>query len=112
MKLVFTKDSRSYDRLEGFRQDTEPESIACPTQGISPHNVVHHGVEHTLQTRGFLGRVKDGERLGFRMAPLAQSDSISRLFAAKSRGSQSAGNPLRPAVPCSWASDKRRFQGL
>ena len=79
MKLVFTKGSGKYDRMEVFREGSEPERIECPKQRIIPHDMVHYAVEHSLQTRGFLGRVKAGEAAGFQMKPEAQSDSVERL---------------------------------
>ena len=79
MKLVFTKSSGKYDLMEVFRQSGEPERVNCPKQGIIPHDMVHYAVEHTLQTRGFLGRVKDGEDPGFQMHPEAHSDAVERL---------------------------------
>jgi hypothetical protein len=79
MKLVFTKGSGKYDRMEVFREDSEPERVECPKQRIIPHDMVHYAVEHSLHTRGFLGRVKAGEAAGFQMKPEAQSDSVERL---------------------------------
>jgi hypothetical protein len=79
MKLVFTKGPGKYDRMEVFREDSEPECVECPKQRIIPHDMVHYAVEHSLQARGFLGRVKSGEAAGFQMKPEAQSDSVERL---------------------------------
>ena len=79
MKLVFTKGSGKYDLMEVFRPSKEPERVECPKQRIIPHDMVHYAVEHTMQTRGFLGRVKDGESARFQMKPEAESDSIERL---------------------------------
>lgn len=79
MKLVFTKGSGKYDLMEVFRAGSEPERVECPKQRIIPHDMIHYAVEHTLQTRGFLRRVKDGEGAGFGMKPEAESDSVERL---------------------------------
>jgi len=79
MKLIFTKGSGKSDRLDVLRENAEPERVECPKQGIIPHDMVHYAVEKTLQTRGFFGRVKDGDGAGFRMKPEAQSDSVERL---------------------------------
>jgi hypothetical protein len=79
MKLVFTKGSGKYDLLEIFKQDSTSSRVDCPKQRIIPHDMVHYAVEHTLQTRGFLGRVKDGEDAGFPMKPEGQSDAVERL---------------------------------
>jgi hypothetical protein len=79
MKFIFTKGSGKYDLMEVCRDGAEPERVECPKQRIIPHDMVHYAVEHTLETRGFLGRLKDGEVAAFRMKPEAQSDSIERL---------------------------------
>jgi hypothetical protein len=79
MKLIFSKGSGKYDRLDVLRENAESERVECPKQGIIPHDMVHYAVEKTLRTRGFLCRVKDGEGAGFRMKSEAQSDSVERL---------------------------------
>ncbi len=79
MKIVFTKGSGKYDLMEVFRQNGPAARVECPKQGIIPHDMVHYAVEHTLQARGFLGRVKAGEAAGFQMKPEARSDAIERL---------------------------------
>ena len=79
MKLVFTKGSGKYDLMEVFRQGAEPERVDCPKQRIIPHDMVHYAVEHTLQARGFLRRVMEGEQAGFQMQAEAQSDAVERL---------------------------------
>jgi hypothetical protein len=61
------------------------ESIDCPKQGIIPHDMVHYAVESTLDKRGFLRRVGEGDRAAFRMAPESETDSVdvlSRCFRA------------------------------
>jgi hypothetical protein len=79
MKLVFTKGSGKFDLMEVFRTGAPPERVDCPKQGIIPHDMVHYAVEHTLKTRGFLGRVKAGETAGFQMQAEGPSDSVERL---------------------------------
>ena len=79
MKLVFTKGSGKNDRLVIDRPDGSSEEIACPKQGIIPHDMMHYAVESALHMRGFLGRVKDGEVATFGMVSEAESDSIERL---------------------------------
>jgi hypothetical protein len=79
MKLIFTKGSGKYDRMEVLREEGEPECVECPKQRIIPHDMVHYAVEHLLHTRGFLGRVKAGEAAGFQMKPEAKGDSVERL---------------------------------
>ena len=79
MKLVFTKGPGKWDRLEISRPGRAPEQIECPKQGIIPHDMVHYAVEHTLQARGFLARVGQGESAEFRMTAQAESDAVERL---------------------------------
>ena len=79
MKLVFTKGSGKFDFMEVLRPSGMKECMECPKQGIIPHDMVHYAVEHTLQQRGFLGRIKDGEAAGFHMQAEAQSDAVERL---------------------------------
>ena len=79
MKLIFTKCAGKYDLLEIVREGMVPERVDCPKQRIIPHDMVHYAVEHTLQTRGFLGRVKGGEGAGYQMKSEAESDSVERL---------------------------------
>ena len=91
MKLVFTKGSGKYDAMEIFRPGSEPERVDCPKQRIIPHDMVHYAVEHTLQIRGFLGRVKDGEDAGFQMKPEAKGDAVERLVEAFQGDAWSSG---------------------
>ena len=79
MKLLFTKGSGKFDVMEVHRPGRAPERVACPKQRIIPHDMVHYAVEHTLQRRGFLGRVKAGETAGFAMQAEAESDAVERL---------------------------------
>lgn len=79
MELVFTKGAHKHDRLEVRRADGDVEVIECPKQRIIPHDMVHYAVEHTLARRGFLGRVREGERAMFTMQPEAESDAVERL---------------------------------
>lgn len=79
MKLVFTKGSNKYDRLDVYRQGHDVEVIDCPKQRIIPHDMVHYAVETTLRRRGFLGRVRDGESANFQMVGESESDGVERL---------------------------------
>jgi hypothetical protein len=79
MDIVFTKGSGKYDRMEVLRADGAVEGIDCPKQRIIPHDMVHYAVESTLARRGFLTRVREGERAGFRMQAEAESDGVERL---------------------------------
>lgn len=55
------------------------EAVDCPKQRIIPHDMVHYAVEHTLQKRGFLSRVRDGENAEFAMPAESESDGVERL---------------------------------
>lgn len=79
MKLVFTKGTGKFDRMEVVRDGQPSELVDCPKQGIIPHDMVHYAVEHTLDARGFLTRVMDGEAAVFQMQAEAQSDAVERL---------------------------------
>lgn len=79
LRLRFTRGRTKYDLLEILQDGCETRRIDCPKQGIIPHDMVHFAVESTLQARGFLGRVRDGETAGFRMAAEAESDGVERL---------------------------------
>ena len=79
MQLIFTKGAGKHDRLDVIRNGVPAERIDCPKQGIIPHDMVHFAVEQTLQRRGFLRRVHDGEAAGFRMEAAAESDAVERL---------------------------------
>lgn len=79
MQLVFTKGSGKHDRVNIVRGDGSVECIDCPKQRIIPHDMVHYVVESTLAKRGFITRVRDGERPGMRMRGEAESDGVERL---------------------------------
>lgn len=55
------------------------ETVDCPKQRIIPHDMVHYAVESTLEQRGFLGRVRDGEAANARMSAEPESDGVERL---------------------------------
>ena len=79
MQLIFTKRAGKYDRLEIRRPAGAAETIDCPKQGILPHDMVHYAVERTLQARGFLTRVKEGEAAELTMLAEDHSDGVERL---------------------------------
>jgi hypothetical protein len=79
MQLVFTKGAGKHDRMEVARVDGTVERIDCPKQGIIPHDMVHYAVESALAKRGFLTRVREGERADMRMRGEAESDGVERL---------------------------------
>lgn len=79
MRIVFTKCSGKSDRMEVIRASGVTETLACPKQGIIPHEMVHCAVEGTLHRRGFVAHVLDGKTPGFNMAMDAESDGVERL---------------------------------
>lgn len=80
MRLVFTKGAGKHDDLLIEREDLPPRSIACPKQGIIPHDMVHHAVESVIAHRGFWTMVADGQEAGFAMDGAGDSEeSVERL---------------------------------
>lgn len=77
--ITFTKGPGKHDRMTVGRDDGREETIDCPKQGIIPHDMVHHAVEHHLGKSGFLARVRNGEEASFRMRPDDESDGVERL---------------------------------
>ena len=92
MDLLFTKGSGKHDLMEILRPGVPSERVECPKQRIIPHDMVHYAVEHTLQARGFLGRVKDGEAAIFQMQAEAESDAVERLVEVFQGDAWSGGN--------------------
>ncbi|MYM81899.1 hypothetical protein GTP44_07995 [Duganella sp. FT50W] len=92
MKLIFKKGSGKTDLMEVVREGQPSELVDCPKQGIIPHDMVHYAVEHTLNARGFLTRVKDGEAAAFQMQGEAQSDAVERLVEVFQGDAWSGGN--------------------
>jgi hypothetical protein len=79
MELAFTKGAGKNDGLIISRGEGSTQEIACPKQGIIPHDMMHYAVESILDARGFLGRLRDGEVATFGMIAESDSDSIERL---------------------------------
>jgi len=78
MRLIFTRGSGKYDRLEVRRDGAAPATIDCPKQGIIPHDMVHYAVEAVMAARGFLSTLADGAPASF--APGGESaEAIERL---------------------------------
>jgi hypothetical protein len=92
MKIVFTKGPAKYDFMDVYRDGKLVERVECPKQGMIPHDMVHYAVEHTLHTRGFLERVKEGEPAGFQMKAEAESDAVERLVEVFQGDEWSGGN--------------------
>lgn len=78
MKISFLKRAGKYDQMLIHRGDSV-ETVDCPKQRIIPHDMVHYAVESTLQKRGFLGRVRDGESADYKMGAEPESDGVERL---------------------------------
>lgn len=79
MRLVFSRSSGKHDDLLIERNGYPPQSIACPRQGIIPHDMVHYAVESVLAHRGFLTMLADGHNAGFAMTGGDSEESIERL---------------------------------
>ena len=92
MRIVFTKGAGKTDVMEVERAGQPSEVVDCPKQGIIPHDMVHYAVEHTLNARGFLTRVKDGESAVFQMQGEEQSDAVERLVEVFQGDAWSGGN--------------------
>ena len=82
MRLTFTKREGKYDSLLIERDGLPDETIACPKQGIIPHDMVHYAVESVLARRGFLSLVAGGEALAFTTAGGEAEESVERLVEA------------------------------
>ncbi|MFZ4383016.1 MAG: hypothetical protein ACOYO0_13740, partial [Sandarakinorhabdus sp.] len=66
MILTFTKGSGKYDRLDIVASDGARPPIACPKQGIIPHDMVHWAVESEIAAAGFLRLIAQGGDSGQR----------------------------------------------
>jgi hypothetical protein len=91
MQIRFTKGTGKYDAMRITRANSV-ETIACPKQGIIPHDMVHFAVESTLQKRGFLSRVREGEPARFQMGAEPESDGVERLVEVLQADAWSGGN--------------------
>ncbi|GBQ30444.1 hypothetical protein AA12717_3504 [Gluconacetobacter sacchari DSM 12717] len=79
MHLTFVKRGGRYDDLTIVRGDGASETIACPKQGIIPHDMVHYAVESVLAHRGFLSLVQEGQAAGFATGGKESEDAVERL---------------------------------
>jgi hypothetical protein len=79
MRLTFKKRDGKYDDLSIARDGQSTETIACPKQGIIPHDMIHYAVESVLVERGFLSLVADGQAAGFRVMGESASEAVERL---------------------------------
>jgi hypothetical protein len=80
MKLVFTKGSGKFDRLD-ITADAGPLApIECPKQGIIPHDMMHFAVESETGACGFLGLAAAGGDTGVRVGTEdAHARAVERL---------------------------------
>lgn len=97
MRLVFTKGSGKFDRMD-VERDGVVQAIDCPKQRIIPHDMVHFAVESTLSRRGFLTRVREGEAAVFTMAPDAEIDAVERLVEVMQGDAWSGGDSTPAAM--------------
>lgn len=79
MEIEFTKGSGKCDRMGVIRDGVRGEAVACPKQGIIPHDLIHYAVESGLHRRGFITRVLAGEVATMRMSTEAETDGVERL---------------------------------
>lgn len=79
MELTFVKRSGKFDDLTIRRDDGTTDAIACPKQGIIPHDMVHYAVEQVLAHRGFLTLVQHGSAAGFAAPGGASEEAVERL---------------------------------
>lgn len=79
MRLIFTKGGGKHDDLRIERDEAPPETVACPKQGIIPHEMIHFAVESTLARGGFLALVAQGRDAGFATLGGAQEEAVERL---------------------------------
>lgn len=82
MRLTFIKRGGKNDDLLIERDGHEVEAIACPKQGIIPHDMVHFAVESTLAHRGFLSLVAEGQSATFAATGGEAEDAVERLVEA------------------------------
>jgi hypothetical protein len=97
MELTFVKRRGKFDDLTIRRDDGTVAAIACPKQGIIPHDMVHYAVEHVLAHRGFLTLVQHGAAAGFAATGGDSEEAIERLvevFQAELWGGRVAVNDL------------------
>ena len=79
MRLTFTKRAGKYDDLLIERICQAGSSIACPKQGIIPHDMVHYAIEGTLGAQGFLGLIADGRDAAYATRGGAPEEAVERL---------------------------------
>lgn len=79
MELTFVKRSGKNDELTIVRSGKVAENVACPKQGIIPHDMVHYAIESVLAHHGFLSLVKAGQRADFTTGGADSEEAVERL---------------------------------
>ncbi|MFW7269302.1 hypothetical protein ACMAUO_15220 [Gluconacetobacter sp. Hr-1-5] len=79
MELTFVKRSGKHDELTIVRSGGATETIACPKQGIIPHDMMHYAVESVLAHRGFLSLAKEGQAAIFTTSGGDIEEAVERL---------------------------------
>lgn len=80
MRFTFTKRDGKNDDLVIDRPGHPATTIACPKQGIIPHDMVHYAVESIVAQPGFLTLVAEGGAAGFDTGGGDDEEAIERLF--------------------------------
>lgn len=130
MQLTFTKRAGKHDDLTIAHPGREPERIACPKQGILPHDMIHYAVEHTLAHRGFLSmaantpatamtmRGGDSEEAVERLVETFQAEMwggrvpAADLLATYAHACEARGHPAAPVTPDDVAAVRARLDAL
>ena len=76
MKLTFTKGAGKYDTLSF---DTGAPPLACPKQGILPHDLLHLIVEAELRVGAFLTRAAAGTMTATSVSDDADLQAVERI---------------------------------
>ena len=78
MKILFTKHTSKYGKLECIRDDQSRTQTKMPEQGIAPHDLIHFVIEKTLDIKAaFYGQLKAGADISFKL----EHNQISRKIA-------------------------------
>ncbi len=79
MELTFTKRAGKHDELVIVRGGGATETVACPKQGIIPHEMVHYAVESIVGHGGFLAMVEGGKAADFATIGGDAEKAVERL---------------------------------
>ena len=97
MRLIFTKGSGKFDRLNIVAADGPRSPIECPKQGIIPHDMVHFAVEAEVTTPGFLSLIAGGADGGFRTGLSDDSAQGVERLVEMFQGEGWSGEPMADA---------------